>query len=1213
MPKWYQSLSAPWSKKSESEKKIADLQSRLDNLADELEDDLADYDMKFEVESSQPTVQNAFSGTDQIIDVAALQRVFATEIWVYAAVMALAETVASLPLKLEKKTSVNKKVTDANGVDTVIAQEVWTDASGEKLFKLLQHPNPYATRAEFYMLLMIDLMTAGEYYVYLDAPKGVLMEPGLQTNDDPSDPFSRLRQRLAVNTPIEGMYRLPPAMMRKIPCEGKAGLEGYVMTGQTGEHAFGYPEIINVKLPNPLDANSGLSPLIPAFKAVLLDRYASEHMIRFYKSGARLGGVIETEKSLNKEQLSRFQRSFESNYTGRQNHHRTLILPPGMKYNMVEQNPAETALLEFCKHNREAVLAAFKVPPIKVGLMDNANYANARVQLKTFFTDSVKPKLTYIEDGFNLKSALLPNGSDYRMRFDLSGVEELQEDLEVKAKTGKAMLEAGVSVNEVRKDVWKKEAAKGGDIVPSIEAAKKGNEPSGFPNFNNLSAPAADTKTPEGQSPSMLAGLDGTQVTAVMNILGRVTRGRLEKLAAIELLVGIYGFPMDRAYKLVGLEPPVQPVALEESKEEKCECEGEADCECDKPKSLNDYLSRAIAGLAENEAVTPDFIAELTSLFHQANGVKDEKPASSTTRGYSHGFTKERIAAHWKGFIEQTAPMISKREAEVQKFFKTFETIVTSRIGKNLKAYGLHKVRTKADTDDILDLDAYDAAIAQFTKEVDQALLEAYKFGYNDTMATIKIQRAPAEQATAFLEKFAAKEVTQITETTRDQLRTVLTEAFASGASIGDVTKAVRAKFDEMSQGRAATIARTETLSAVSAGRQEKRDDIKAEYPQMKLKKIWVNSQDARVRDSHDDISAGGVGGEVVDVDEEFSNGLLYPRDPSGEAADVINCRCTEITFAAEDQDLIQQSLEGGGEPDDEGGGPGKGFKGPGDKGGAGSGCHGDHCGRPTTNHDVAHTEGGYNRPPVKQLAPRELTGGERNNFMKSDMKDDPNLVTKKGKDINLRDAQYFQRLAETELGSAVVPAMDHFVTGLKREDVDVISAKMRAKDSESLLNKMNGKWDKYTLNQVTDGIGARVVVRNMLELDKAVAKSERLLNMKAIEHEDFIARPQSAGYRAVHMLMRTPNGMIMELQIKTENQNTWSIWSHEKIYKPKDGTPSLWRDKAIGAYSKAVSDHLAKLDMGQVAGPRPEAPKDIKDRGLEFPWGKVNDAPFKR
>ena len=40
------------------------------------------------------------------------------------------------------------------------------------------------------------------------------------------------------------------------------------------------------------------------------------------------------------------------------------------------------------------------------------------------------------------------------------------------------------------------------------------------------------------------------------------------------------------------------------------------------------------------------------------------------------------------------------------------------------------------------------------------------------------------------------------------------------------------------------------------------------------------------------------VDGEIRALDEKFSNGLMYPGDPSGSAAEVINCRCVLLQRA---------------------------------------------------------------------------------------------------------------------------------------------------------------------------------------------------------------------------------------------------------------------------------------------------------------------------
>lgn len=71
--------------------------------------------------------------------------------------------------------------------------------------------------------------------------------------------------------------------------------------------------------------------------------------------------------------------------------------------------------------------------------------------------------------------------------------------------------------------------------------------------------------------------------------------------------------------------------------------------------------------------------------------------------------------------------------------------------------------------------------------------------------------------------------------------------------------------------------------------------------------KQWDAALDSRTRLSH-----AKVDGEVKELEETFSNGLLYPGDPSGSAAEVINCRCVALTRArwALDESELQELKE---------------------------------------------------------------------------------------------------------------------------------------------------------------------------------------------------------------------------------------------------------------------------------------------------------------
>jgi len=67
--------------------------------------------------------------------------------------------------------------------------------------------------------------------------------------------------------------------------------------------------------------------------------------------------------------------------------------------------------------------------------------------------------------------------------------------------------------------------------------------------------------------------------------------------------------------------------------------------------------------------------------------------------------------------------------------------------------------------------------------------------------------------------------------------------------------------------------------------------------------KQWDATLDSRTRESHQ-----AVDGQIRELDEKFSNGLMFPGDPSGGAAEVINCRCALLQRAR--KALDEEELE---------------------------------------------------------------------------------------------------------------------------------------------------------------------------------------------------------------------------------------------------------------------------------------------------------------
>lgn len=137
------------------------------------------------------------------------------------------------------------------------------------------------------------------------------------------------------------------------------------------------------------------------------------------------------------------------------------------------------------------------------------------------------------------------------------------------------------------------------------------------------------------------------------------------------------------------------------------------------------------------------------------------------------------------------------------------------------------------------------------------------------------------ESVTARIRESGAEQVVRINNTTRDAIREALTEGIENQEGIPDLRNRVMSVFEDASRRRATVIARTETHNTVGTATFGTYQSAKVE------KKQWLTAIDGRERPSHADVN-----GEIKGINEQFSNGLMYPGDPNGAPEEVIQCRC---------------------------------------------------------------------------------------------------------------------------------------------------------------------------------------------------------------------------------------------------------------------------------------------------------------------------------
>ena len=111
----------------------------------------------------------------------------------------------------------------------------------------------------------------------------------------------------------------------------------------------------------------------------------------------------------------------------------------------------------------------------------------------------------------------------------------------------------------------------------------------------------------------------------------------------------------------------------------------------------------------------------------------------------------------------------------------------------------------------------------------------------------------------------------------------------------------LRNQFNKYSQYQSERLVRTEATAAANFAQTEAAQTI---FPKEQLQKEWIASFDDRTRDSHAEAGSGNP----INAKDTFLVGgqfMMFPGDPAGGAAEVINCRCSVAYFPKEGAETV--------------------------------------------------------------------------------------------------------------------------------------------------------------------------------------------------------------------------------------------------------------------------------------------------------------------
>jgi len=239
------------------------------------------------------------------------------------------------------------------------------------------------------------------------------------------------------------------------------------------------------------------------------------------------------------------------------------------------------------------------------------------------------------------------------------------------------------------------------------------------------------------------------------------------------------------------------------------------------------------------------------------------------------------------------APLEKKLEKAMQKAFRKQGKLFLQRFEK-FKSRFKEAYRLKESIDDDETDPIFDQVFMETSDLIREPIKEAAKKALQaaalKTIADLKVNIAfdlENPRAVEYLELHAAEKVTNINETTRKRIKTIIIKGTEEGWSYDRMAREISSHFEEFAVGkpqehidsRAHLVAVTETAEAYEEGNRIAAKEIQKQG--ILMEKSWLTVGDDRVSDGCEENQDAGW----IDIDEPFPSGHQRPPRFPG-------CRC---------------------------------------------------------------------------------------------------------------------------------------------------------------------------------------------------------------------------------------------------------------------------------------------------------------------------------
>lgn len=337
---------------------------------------------------------------------------------VYACIQLISGDISKLRLRLMEYDD------DATIWEELNARNVHGNDSAQSVVAVLDKPNSYQTRIQFFASWSISMLTYGNFYGLKERSSD-----GTVIAQYPLDPCL-VTPLVAENGDV--YYQLKRDLLAKVE-------EGGIVPAS---------EIIHDRRNCLFHPLVGVSPIFAAAWSAMQGRNIQQNGSDFFANMSRPSGILTAPGAISQSTADRIKKQFDEGFRG-ENAGKVAVVGDGLKYEAMAITAADAQAIEQLDWTARDVARAFGVPPYKLGLDENINGATLTALQQDYYSGCLQP---YIEAIQILENEAFDLPPDQQTQFDIDGLFRMDPagQAEVAATRLKS---AQISPNEARQSL----------------------------------------------------------------------------------------------------------------------------------------------------------------------------------------------------------------------------------------------------------------------------------------------------------------------------------------------------------------------------------------------------------------------------------------------------------------------------------------------------------------------------------------------------------------------------------------------------------------------------------------------------------------------------------------------------------------------------------------------------------------------------------------